>query len=171
MLAYWFETRGVAALLTMRVNEEPHPEERPPGRVSKDEATEPENSSRRRSRETVGLELVAQRGLEDLSGRGVRDGVDEHDVVRHPPFGDLAVHGFQDVLARRPRALLELHDQKRTLVPFRKIAADYVCLGDRRISDQAVLQIDRGRTLRTRLDQLLRAIGDPHVSLLVDSCN
>jgi hypothetical protein len=42
MLASWFETRGVAALLTMRVKEEPHPEERPPGRVSKDEATEPE---------------------------------------------------------------------------------------------------------------------------------
>jgi hypothetical protein len=42
MLASWFETRGVGALLTMRVKEEPHPEERPPGRVSKDEATEPE---------------------------------------------------------------------------------------------------------------------------------
>jgi hypothetical protein len=32
----WFETRGVAALLTMRVGERPHPEERPFGRVSKE---------------------------------------------------------------------------------------------------------------------------------------
>src|ERR1700694_6340587 len=69
-------------------------------------------------RETVGLELVAQRGLQDLARRGVRNGIDEHDVVGHPPFGDLAVHEFQDVLTRCILPLLELHDQKRTLVPF-----------------------------------------------------
>jgi hypothetical protein len=34
-VASWFETRGVAALLTMR-SKLPHPEERPLGRVSKD---------------------------------------------------------------------------------------------------------------------------------------
>jgi hypothetical protein len=38
-VASWFETRGVAALLTMRVLR-PHPEERALARVSKDEATE-----------------------------------------------------------------------------------------------------------------------------------
>src|ERR1700722_15894047 len=68
-------------------------------------------NSRRRVREAVGLELVAQRGFQDLSGRGVRNAVDEHDVVRHPPFGDLAIHVFQDVLAGGALTLLELHDQ------------------------------------------------------------
>src|ERR1700722_2538016 len=42
----WFETRGVAALLTMRAGG-PHPEERPLGRVSKDEATDLQNICRR----------------------------------------------------------------------------------------------------------------------------
>jgi hypothetical protein len=72
----------------------------------------------------IRLELVAQRGLQDLSGCGVRNGIDERDVVRHPPFGDLAVHVFQDVLARRALVLLELHDQERPLVPFRMMDAD-----------------------------------------------
>src|SRR6266567_2626979 len=73
--------------------------------------------SRRRVREAVALELVAQRGLEDLAGRGVRNAVDEGDVVGHPPFGDLAIHELQDVLARRTLALLELDDQEWALVP------------------------------------------------------
>jgi hypothetical protein len=40
--ASWFETRGVAALLAMRVLG-PYPEERPLGRVSKDVSTTQEN--------------------------------------------------------------------------------------------------------------------------------
>src|ERR1700753_1900396 len=61
-MALWFETRGVAALLTMRVRDarrcrarhhgvwqairaaRPHPEERAIARVSKDEAAELENA-------------------------------------------------------------------------------------------------------------------------------
>jgi hypothetical protein len=42
-MSSWFETHGVAALLTMRVLR-PHPEERAFARVSKDEATELENA-------------------------------------------------------------------------------------------------------------------------------
>src|SRR5712671_514404 len=99
--------------------------------------------SRRGVRKTIGLELVAQRGFEDLAGRGVRNAVDEHDVVRHPPFGDLAFHEFQDVLAGRGLALLELHDQKRTLVPFGMVDADHGRLRDRGMSDREVFQIDR----------------------------
>src|SRR6185312_10284306 len=73
---------------------------------------------RRGVREAVVLELVAQRGLQDLARGRVRDAVDEGDVVGHPPFRDLAVHELQDVLAARLLALLELNDQQRTLVPF-----------------------------------------------------
>src|SRR4051812_12117111 len=49
-------------------------------------------------REAVGLELIAQRSLQDFSRRGVRNALDEHDVIGHPPFGDLAVHVFDDLL-------------------------------------------------------------------------
>jgi hypothetical protein len=43
-MASWFETRGVAALLTMRTEDGPHPEQRCLPRVSKDEATALENA-------------------------------------------------------------------------------------------------------------------------------
>src|SRR6478672_12735797 len=82
-------------------------------------------------RKTVALELVAQRGFQDLAGRGVRNALDKDDVVRHPPFRDLAIHESQDVLARGLLALLELHDQKRPLIPFRMIDADHGGFRDR----------------------------------------
>jgi hypothetical protein len=58
-MASWFETRAAkftqaaytclhAALLTMRVDEDPHPEERLLSRVSKDEAAEPETAPKPR---------------------------------------------------------------------------------------------------------------------------
>src|SRR5262249_10845292 len=80
---------------------------------------------RRGVRKTVALELVGQCGFQDLSGRSMRDAFDEDDVVRHPPFRDLAVHELQDLLAARLRARLELHDQERALVPFRMVHADH----------------------------------------------
>jgi hypothetical protein len=42
-------------------------------------------------RQHVILKLRPQCRLQDFSGRGVRDFADKNDVVRHPPFGDLAV--------------------------------------------------------------------------------
>jgi hypothetical protein len=57
--ARWFETRGLAALLTMRVLR-PYPEERALARVSKDEATGLENAlakSEGRARSRFGLTL------------------------------------------------------------------------------------------------------------------
>src|SRR5260370_35886425 len=41
--------------------------------------------SRRRVRERVGLELVAQRGFQELPRGSGRDAIDEHDVIEHPP--------------------------------------------------------------------------------------
>src|SRR5882757_10204199 len=95
---------------------------------------------RRRVREAIGLELVAQRGLEDLAGRGVRNAVDEGDVVGHPPFGDLAIHVFQDVLTGGLMARLELHDQERPFIPFGMVDADHGGFGDRGMADREVLQ-------------------------------
>ena len=94
--------------------------------------------------------------------------VDEHDVIRHPPFGDLAVHEFQNVLARRARALLELHDQKRTLVPFRMMDADHGCFRDRRMSDREIFQFDRGNPLAAGLDHVLGTVRDAHITVRID---
>src|SRR6266702_1442160 len=99
---------------------------------------------RRRVREAVALELVAQLGFQDLAGRGVRDALDEGDVIGHPPFRDLAFHEFQDLLARCALALLELHDQKRTLVPLRMVDADHRGFRHRRMADREIFQVDRG---------------------------
>ena len=46
--------------------------------------------------------------------------------------------------------------------------ADHGCLRDRGMSDREVFQIDRGNPLAAGLDHILGAIGDPHVSVLVD---
>src|SRR5258708_2344077 len=56
---------------------------------------------RRRVRKAIRLELVAQCGFQDLAGGGMGNAFDEGDVVGHPPFGDLAIHVFEDVLAAR----------------------------------------------------------------------
>src|SRR5439155_10385454 len=54
------------------------------------------------SRQHEILEAFAQHRLLNLAGRGVRDLVDENDLVGHPPLGDLAAHEFEDlVLGRR----------------------------------------------------------------------
>src|ERR1700722_9701237 len=121
----------------------------------------------RRSRETVRLELVAQRGLEDLAGRGVWNALDEGDVVRHPPFGDLAIHEFQDVLARGGLAGLELDDQQRTLVPFGMMDADHGGFRDRGMSDREIFQVDRRDPFAAGFDHVLGAIGDPHIAVLI----
>src|ERR1700692_174944 len=89
---------------------------------------------RRRVWKTVALELVAQRGFQDLAGGGVGNAFDEGDVVGHPPFRDLAIHVFEDVLAARLLAGLELDDQQRTLVPFGMIDADPGRFPDRRVA-------------------------------------
>ena len=44
----------------------------------------------------VAVEL-AQFGLEELAGRAVREFVDKEDVIRHPPFGDLALIEGQQI--------------------------------------------------------------------------
>src|SRR4029079_14967390 len=125
-------------------------------------------SLRRRVGETVALELVAQRGFQDLAGRGVRKAVDEDDVIRHPPFRDLAVHELQYVLARRVLALLELDDQERPFVPFGMINADHRGFRYRGMTDGEGFQIDRREPFAAGLDDVLGTVGDPHVAMRVD---
>src|SRR5262249_38502105 len=74
---------------------------------------------------TVVLELLAQRELGELAGRGVRQLVHEQHVVGHPPLGDFALVELQHLFLRHflPRLLHHHHD--RPLVPFRVLDADH----------------------------------------------
>src|SRR6267142_2187629 len=117
------------------------------------------------------LHLLAQRELGELAGRGVRQLLHEHDVVGHPPLGDLALVELEQLVARHllPR-LLHRHDD-RPLVPFRMLDADYRGLGDRRMRDGDVLEVDRADPLAARLDHVLRAVGDLDVAVGIDGAD
>ena len=87
-------------------------------------------------------ELFAQSRFLDLAGRGVGDLVDESDIVGHPPLGDLAVHEGENAVPRRRSAFFHYDDQERPFVPFRVRQADDRGLGDLRVADGEVLEVD-----------------------------
>src|SRR5687768_789262 len=84
------------------------------------------------------LQLLAQRELGELAGRGMRQLGDEQHVVGHPPLRDFAVVEAQQLIFRHFLAgLLHRHDD-RPLVPLRVLDADHRRLGDRRMRDRDV---------------------------------
>src|SRR5690606_11415209 len=119
-------------------------------------------------RQLIVLELLAQRRLLDLAGRGMRDFIDEGDVVRQPPLGDLALYEGKQLLARGLLAVLRHNDEQGALVPFGMAHTDDGRLGDIRVADGQVFQIDGGDPLAAGLDDVLGAVGDLHVAVAVD---
>src|SRR5882762_400845 len=101
------------------------------------------NPAALRSWQLVILELVAQLGLEQLARGGVRQLVHEHDVVRDPPFCNLALEETDQFLAGHLRVLLLNHDQQRPFVPLWMAYPDHRRFRDRGVRDRGVLQIDR----------------------------
>src|SRR5215831_8683550 len=53
------------------------------------------------ARQGVIFELLAQHRFLNLAGRGVRNLAHKSDIVRHPPFGDLALEEGQNFLFAR----------------------------------------------------------------------
>src|SRR2546423_12910452 len=113
-------------------------------------------------------EVLPQLGLEELPRGGVRQLLDEDDVVGHPPLRHLSRVEREQVPARDARARLPDRDDERPLVPFRVAHADDRGLRDRRMRHGDVLQIDRADPFAARLDHVLRAIGDLHKAVRVD---
>src|SRR5947207_9169182 len=116
----------------------------------------------------VVLELLPQRELGELAGRGVRQLGDEHHVVRHPPLRDLAFVESKDLFLRHFLAGLLHRDDDRPLVPLRLLDADHRRLGDGRVRHRDALEVDRADPLAARLDHVLRAVGDLHDAVRVD---
>src|SRR5687767_1446204 len=120
---------------------------------------------------TVVLELLPQGELGQLAGRGMRQLGNEDHVVGHPPLGDLALVEAQQLVLRHflPGLLHRHHD--RALVPFRVAHADHRGLGDRRVLDGDVFQVDRADPLAAGLDHVLGTVGDLDVALGVDGAD
>src|SRR2546428_4713939 len=119
----------------------------------------------------VVLHLLAQRELGELARRGVRQLRDEHDVVGHPPLGDLAFVELEQLLAGNIQARLLHGHHDRPLVPFGMLHPDDRSLRDRGMRDRDVLEIDRADPFAARLDDILRAVGDLDVAVGVDGAD
>src|SRR6266508_592241 len=94
-------------------------------------------------RQHVIFEAVTQRCFLDLAGSSVWNGVDKHDVVRHPPFGNLPGHEIENLALGCGLGLLQHDDQERALVPFRMLDADHGRFRNFRVSNGEVFQLDR----------------------------
>src|SRR5260221_550817 len=117
--------------------------------------------------ETVVLEHLAQFRLQDLAGRGVRDFGDEDDVVRELPLGEVIAEIAQDVVLVLFRALAQGDDEERALAPARMRQADHRRLGDGGMADGGGLDIDRADPFAARLDDVLAAVDDLDVAVLL----
>src|SRR6185436_13991013 len=120
---------------------------------------------------TVILELLPQGELGELAGRGMRQLVHEHDVVRHPPLRDLAFVEAQELVLRDLLSRLLRRHHDRALVPLGVVHADHRRLGDRRVRDRDVLEVDRADPLAAGLDHVLGAIGDLDVAIGIDGAD
>src|SRR5450631_3884310 len=70
-------------------------------------------------RQAIVAKLFAQRELRKLAGRRMRQLVDEYDIVRKPPFSDLAIEEAKHGLAGEPGILLLDNDQEGAFIPPR----------------------------------------------------
>src|SRR5208282_4722501 len=89
-------------------------------------------------RQHVILELVAQGRLLDFAGCRVWNGADEHDIVGHPPLGDLALDETEYFLFGRRLPLLEHDDEQRPLVPLGMPHADHRRLSHLGMADREI---------------------------------
>src|SRR4051812_13040810 len=116
----------------------------------------------------VVFHLLAERELGQLAGGGMRQLLHEHHVFRHPPLGDLALVELEEVVARDLLPGLLHRDNNRPLVPLRMLDANHRGFLDRRMRHRDVLEVDRADPFTARLDDVLRAVGDPQGAFGVD---
>ena len=112
--------------------------------------------------------LAAQFALQEFAARVLRQGLGEHDVLRHLEMRQmLGAMGMDRVLRQRLPGLDHDHRDHR-LDPARMRHADHRHLGDLRQLVDHFLDLAAGDVLAAGLDHVLLAVDDGDVALGVD---
>jgi hypothetical protein len=116
----------------------------------------------------MGSEPRPQFHFRDLPGCGMRHLVDEHHIVRYPPFRYLALEVCQDALSRDRGVALGDHHEKRALIPFGMRKPDSSRFGDTWTAEREIFELDRRDPFTTGFDDILCPIDDLHIAMRVD---
>ena len=101
----------------------------------------------------------------------VAERIDEDDIIRHPPFGDLAIQIRGDRLCGHGRAGQRHDNEQRLLLPLRMGNADHRRFGHARATHGQVFDVDRIDPFAARLDDVLGAIGEADGIVVVKDSN
>src|SRR3989442_1824905 len=104
---------------------------------------------------------------EDLSRRGARHFLDELDLTHALVVGDPFLHECDELVGGGLRVRAKLHEGLRDLAGFVVALADHAGVGDRGVFAEDGLHLGRPDTESLVLDELLLAIDDEDVPLLV----
>src|SRR5215475_11610234 len=94
-------------------------------------------------RQLIILESIAQCLLVEFADAGLRHGVNEDDVVGHPPFREALPEVIVDFLFRHRRSPFEGYAGQRSLLPLRVIDCDDRRFGHAGKGHNGVLQVNR----------------------------
>src|SRR5438270_8321484 len=108
---------------------------------------------------------------QDLSRRGARHFVDELDLAHALVVGDPLLHEGDELLRRGLRVRAQLNESLRDLTGLVVRLSDDTGVGDRGMLAQDRLDLRRSDTESFVLDELLLAIDDEHVALVVAAPN
>src|SRR6185437_13003497 len=114
------------------------------------------------------MESHTQLCLEQLAGRGMRQPVDEDDVVGNLPLRQLFGQELEERGFRGLRPLAGMDDQKWALLPDRMLDCDDRGLEHVGMRHGEVLDVDRGNPLAAGLDDVLQPVGELDEAVRVD---
>src|SRR5438093_10896598 len=115
-----------------------------------------------------GLLPLGQLTSQDLARRGARHLVDELDLAHALVVGDALFHEVHELVRRDRRARTELHERLRELAGSFIRLADHSGVGDGRMFAEHRFDLRRPDAESFVLDELLLAVDDEDVALLVD---
>ena len=102
-------------------------------------------------------------------GGGVGEFIDEFDVIRQPPFGDLSLETGDDVVGADLATFLADADQQRAFVPFGVEDADASGFVHAVNADSGIFQLDRADPFAARFDDVLGSVGNLHAAIRVEA--
>src|SRR5206468_10020558 len=117
----------------------------------------------------VGSLALCELPAQDLSRRGARHLVDKLDLPHPLVIGYALLHEGHELLRRGLRVRAQLHERFRDLPGFLIRLADHARIGDRGVLAEHRLDLRRADPEPLVLDELLLAIDDENVTLVVSA--